>query len=179
MLTDQQKECLLTIARESLQAATRAEPYEPVCDDPALRQSGAAFVTLRKQGELRGCIGCIHATEPLYQVVAKMARSAALEDFRFLPVGEREVRDIHIEISVLTVPQRVQSIQEIKVGTHGLIVQQGSSRGLLLPQVASEWGWGTQEFLEHTCEKAGLPRDAWRKGAAIFAFSAEVFGEEE
>jgi AmmeMemoRadiSam system protein A len=179
MLTEQQRERLLSIARESLLAATRAEPYAPTCDDAVLCQLGAAFVTLHKQGELRGCIGCIHASEPLYQVIANMARAAALEDFRFLPVQEKEVRDIHIEISVLTAPQRVQDVQDIEVGTHGLIVQQGTSRGLLLPQVATEWGWGKEEFLEHTCEKAGLPRDAWRKGAAIYAFTAEVFGEGE
>jgi len=178
MLTEQQRDRLLAIAREALLAATRGEPYAPACDDAALAQPGAAFVTLRKQEELRGCIGCIHAAEPLCLVVAKMARAAALEDFRFLPVQEKEVRGIRIEISVLSAPQRVQDVQEIEVGTHGLIVQQGANRGLLLPQVATEWGWGREEFLEYTCEKAGLPRDAWRKGAAVYVFSAEVFGEE-
>ena len=179
MLNQRQRECLLRIARESLVAAAQGGAHTPTCDDPELCGPGAAFVTLKKRGELRGCIGSIRAEEPLYLNVAGMARAAALEDFRFLPVQASEVAEISIEISCLTPPRRVSDVEEIEVGVHGLIVQQGQQRGLLLPQVAPEWGWDREEFLEHTCLKAGLPREAWRQGTMIFAFTAEVFGEEE
>lgn len=179
MLIPEQRAALLRVARESIQAATRELPYAPKSDDPALRQSGAAFVTLTKHGELRGCIGMVEAREPLIECVAKMARAAALEDYRFPPVRQSEVAELSIDISVLTPAQRVTEIDEIEIGKHGLIIQDGHCRGLLLPQVATEWGWNCEQFLDQCCLKAGVPKGRWREGAEIYRFAAEVFGEED
>lgn len=178
MLTAEQQQTLLRVAREAVAAAAEGRSYTPRSDDPELRKPGAAFVTLRRDRELRGCIGAIEARDPLIEVVAEMARAAALEDPRFQPVEASEVADLTIEISVLTPPVRVTDIAEIEVGTHGLIVRQGERRGLLLPQVPVEWGWDREEFLDHTCLKAGLPKGCWRGEAEVYAFSAQVFGEE-
>jgi len=179
MLNQEQRRALLHIAREAVEAAAKSMPYAPTSGDPVLQRPGAAFVTLRKRGDLRGCIGSLEAREPLLQNVANMARAAAREDFRFGPVHLTEVRDLTIDISILSPPRRVEDVAEIEVGVHGLIVEQGGQRGLLLPQVPVEWGWDRDEFLDQTCAKAGLPPDAWRRDADIYAFTAEVFGEEE
>jgi AmmeMemoRadiSam system protein A len=133
-------------------------------------------VTLHKQGRLRGCIGQIHARQPLVRTVAEMAVAAAFEDPRFPPLRREELRDIDIEISVLTPLRRITDVGEIQVGTHGIYLRRGAYSGLLLPQVATEWGWDRNTFLEHTCEKAHLPKDAWKdKKAEIYIFSADVF----
>ncbi len=179
MLNAQQRATLLQVARESIEAAMQRRVDPPHSDDPALLERRAVFVTIRKLGELRGCIGTVEPAQPLLQAVADMAREAALNDFRFDPVTPQEVADLDLEISVLTLPCRVTDVEEIEVGTHGLIVEQGPCRGLLLPQVPVEWGWDREQFLAHTCVKAGLPRDAWQRGAKLFCFSAEVFGEAE
>ena len=179
MLTQEQREVLLRTAREALVAAVQGRAYAPTCDDPRLEQPAAAFVTLRKHGDLRGCIGVTEPRKPLIQTVAEMARAAGLEDFRFQPVEGREVPELTIEISILTPAERVKEVAEIEVGRHGLIIEQGRQRGLLLPQVPVEWGWDRETFLAQTCVKAGLRKDSWRTGAEIYAFTAEVFGEEE
>ncbi len=179
MLNQQRRKALLRIAREAVEAAAKDMPYAPTSDDLVLHEPGAAFVTLRKHGDLRGCIGTIEAREPLLQNVANMARAAAREDFRFGPVHLTEVPELSIDISVLSLPRRVEDVGEIEVGVHGLIVERGNQRGLLLPQVPAEWGWDRDEFLSQTCVKAGLPPDAWRRGADVYAFTAEVFGERE
>ncbi len=143
---------------------------------PKLREPGAAFVTLYKNGELRGCIGHIIARRPLIETVAEMAEAAALHDPRFTPVRSDELRDIKIEISVLTPLRKISSPEEVVVGKHGLVISRGGSSGLLLPQVATEQGWDRNTFLEYTCLKAGLPRDAWKDSQTdIYIFSAEVF----
>jgi len=136
-------------------------------------------VTLKKNGELRGCIGCTEAREPMLVNVARMARASALEDPRFPPVRQEEVSDLMIDISLLSPAERVADISEIEVGKHGLVMEQGPRRGLLLPQVPVEWGWDRDQFLDHTCLKAGLPKGCWREGATIYAFTAEVFGEKD
>lgn len=179
MLDEQQRNVLLKVAREAVEAAAENLPYAPQTDDPVLQEIGAAFVTLRSHGNLRGCIGTIEPREPLIENVAEMARAAAREDPRFQSVEAAEVPDLKIEISILTPPKRVTDVQEIEVGTHGLIVEQGPQRGLLLPQVPVEWHWDREQFLDHTCLKAGLPKGCWRTGADIYSFAAEVFGEEE
>jgi len=179
MLNAQQHKTLLRIAREAVEAAAKNMPYTPTSDDPTLQQRGAAFVTLRQVGQLRGCIGSVEAREPLFQNIANMARAAAREDPRFAPVQLAELPGLKIEISILTPARRVNDVNEIEVGVHGLIIQQGTQRGLLLPQVPVEWGWDRDEFLDQTCVKAGLPPGSWRRGADIYAFTAEVFGEEE
>jgi AmmeMemoRadiSam system protein A len=180
MLSEEQRETLLRVAREAVEAAASRLPYEPEADDPELQEPGAAFVTLKKSGQLRGCIGAVEACEPMIESVARMARAAAIEDPRFPPVRPEEVATLTVDISLLSPSKRVTDAMQIEVGRHGLIIEQGANRGLLLPQVATEWGWDREEFLDHTCVKAGLPKGSWRGGACkLYAFEAEVFGETE
>ncbi len=181
-LSEKEKETLLQISRESVASAVRGgnpDDYSPPVDK-ALQEDAAVFVTLKKNGELRGCVGSILATEPLAIAVAKAAANAALNDHRFDPVGENEVADLDYEISVLSPFRRITDVTLLKVGRHGLLIEKGNYRGLLLPQVADEHGWDAVTFLEHTCLKAGLPATAWRGPEAdIYIFSANVFGEVE
>jgi AmmeMemoRadiSam system protein A len=135
-----------------------------------------AFVTLHLRGELRGCIGYVEAEEALIEVVARAAVKAATQDPRFSPVGIEELEELEIEISAMTPVTPVTDPEKIRVGVHGLIVELGRKRGLLLPQVPEEYGWTREEFLGHTAEKAGLPMEAWRDPLAkLFWFEAEVF----
>ena len=181
VLTASEKKTLLRIARETLKSylQTGKVPHYSF-SEPGLLQKVAAFVTLRRRdGELRGCIGRIEVTEPLYRTVQECAISAATRDYRFQPMrNATELDDLIIEISVLSPFHRVQDTNEIQVGKHGLMIRQGYNSGLLLPQVASERGWSREEFLRAVCMKAGLPSDAWRR-AELYAFTAEVFSEEE
>jgi AmmeMemoRadiSam system protein A len=141
-------------------------------------QEVAAFVTLRRrEGELRGCIGRVEVSEPLYRTVQDCAISAATQDFRFPPVTAPELNDLMIEISALSPFRLISKHDEIQVGRHGLLIRKGFHVGLLLPQVASERNWSRNEFLQAICHKAGLPTDAWRD-ADLYVFSAEVFEEE-
>lgn len=181
MLTDQQRERLLQVARQSLRAAVGSGPPPDLqTDDPDLRRVQGAFVTLRKHGDLRGCIGHIEGQLPLIETVAEMAEAAALHDPRFPPVTAREEPELDIEISVMSPLRPVGNVGDIEVGRHGLVVSCGPRRGLLLPQVATEWGWDRDTFLAHTCLKAGLPMDAWRRpDVTIECFEAEVFGERD
>ncbi len=145
--------------------------------DALFTQPLGAFVTLSQRGNLRGCIGYPEAVYPLYETIMRSGMSAALHDPRFSPVTPGELADLHIEISVLS-PLRQATPEEVEVGTHGLVIERGHYRGLLLPQVPVEWGWNREEFLEDTCRKAGLPADAWREGATLYTFTAEVFSEQ-
>lgn len=145
---------------------------------PALRTYAGAFVTLRKAGALRGCIGQIEPSDPLGAVVVHCAAAAALEDPRFPPVTDQELPLLSVEVSVLTPLRAVADVDEIEVGRHGLVVARGGRRGLLLPQVAVEWKWSRDEFLAQTCRKAGLPADAWQHGASIFVFETQVYDED-
>jgi AmmeMemoRadiSam system protein A len=177
LLTEAERGILLRVAREAIEAAASAYPLPSL--DPASDSLSAhrdAFVTLHKSGKLRGCIGHIEGWGSLVQVVQECAVSAALRDPRFHAVAPEEVPLIRIELSVLSELFELTPDQ-IEVGTHGLLVTLGGRRGLLLPQVANEWDWDPQQFLEETCVKAGLPRDAWQWGAKIQAFTAQVFGE--
>ena len=144
---------------------------------PAALRAGA-FVTLRLGGRLRGCIGYLEPDLLLFEVVEQCAVSAALSDPRFPPLTAGEWSAVEVEISVLGPIERVADISEVEVGRHGLIAELGRRRGLLLPQVATEWQWGAAEFASQTCVKAGLPMDAWRNGASLYRFEAEVFGEK-
>jgi uncharacterized protein len=178
MLSQQEREDLLRRAREAI-AASLSIP----CPDGALAPSGSmrqagAFVTLHDRGRLRGCIGYLEADLRLADVVQHCAVSAAISDPRFPPLSRGEFAGIEIEISVLGSLQPVTDVGEIEVGRHGLLVQLGGRRGLLLPQVATEWGWDRDTFLAHTCLKAGLPPDAWKAGAQLWTFEAEVFRED-
>ena len=145
---------------------------------PALLQPGRAFVTLRRGKELRGCIGTVEGDRPLWDAVSWAARMAALQDPRFEPVRPEELEEMTVEVSVLTEPRPVDRPEEVEPGRHGVIVSRGYHRGLLLPQLAPELGWDRDELLAQTCLKAGLPADAWRKGARIEVFEAQVFEAE-
>ncbi|HUO59966.1 MAG TPA: AmmeMemoRadiSam system protein A [Candidatus Acidoferrales bacterium] len=174
----QERQQLLQLARQSIAAHLRREPL-PEPDLPEhLRQPRGAFCTLHLQGKLRGCIGYVEPLFPLWQTVMRTAIAAATEDPRFAPLTMAELPHIQIELSVMS-PLRPISHQEIEVGVHGLMISQGGRRGLLLPQVATEWGFDRETFLTETCHKAGLRRDAWQHGATIEAFTAEVFGEAQ
>jgi AmmeMemoRadiSam system protein B/AmmeMemoRadiSam system protein A len=176
-LTAAEKALLHDIARESIAARLRgASPRRYQGLSPALRERRGAFVTLKKGGRLRGCIGHIAGRQPLADTVCEMAQAAAFEDPRFPPVTPSEAGDLQIEISAMTPLKEIDAIEEIQVGTHGLYIVNGSRSGLLLPQVASENGWDCHTFLEQTCRKAGLPKAAWKAaGTRIFTFSADVF----
>jgi len=176
-LTGAERGELLEIARRAVTGWLR-EKKVPV-ERPAsetLRASGAAFVTLRHRGRLRGCIGYTEARTPLFRAVQECAVAAASEDPRFPPVTAREAGEVRFEISVLS-PLVPVSAEDVFVGVHGLMIRKGTHRGLLLPQVATENGWDRTTFLAQLCAKAGLPPDAWKQGAELYSFTAEVFGE--
>ena len=178
--TQEQQRLLLGIARNTIKAALEgAEPDNAAVPDEALKQKRGVFVTLDKFGQLRGCIGYVKPYYELREAVEKAAYSAAFEDPRFMAVSKDEFKNIEIEISILSPLKKISSVDEISVGKHGLVISKGFSSGLLLPQVATEYGWNREEFLEQTCRKAGLPGDAWKKGAEIQIFSAFVFNEKE
>lgn len=181
LLSKEEQRWLLGLGRQAIAAALagRPLPLDAVAaqlPSDQLRQPGAAFVTLQQHGRLRGCIGYVRAGKPLYQTIAECAVSAAFHDPRFDPVTPEEVSTLKIEISLLSPFFPVQP-DEVKPGEHGLMVTQGFQRGLLLPQVAREQRWSQEQFLEETCTKAGLERDAWKKGAQLEAFTAFVFSE--
>ena len=176
-ITPEEGAQLVALARAALEAAARGEAMPDPPSIPVCCQHAGAFITLRKQGELRGCIGQPEPGAALGELVVHCARAAALEDPRFSPVASGELAVIDLEVSVLTPPVAVTDPSTIEVGRHGLIVARGGRRGLLLPQVAVEWGWNREEFLAHACRKAGLPLDAWRHGAELFTFEAQIFEE--
>lgn len=183
MLNRDQRRTLLELARKSINEVLdghRPAINESALDDELKRPSGA-FVTLRtRAGELRGCIGSIHPVAPLHQSVQSSAINAAFRDPRFDAVRADEMGDLVVEISVMGPIEPVKDIEEIVVGRDGLIVSNARGAGLLLPQVATEYGWGRETFLRQTCVKAGLQPDTWRsKDCRIEKFSAEVFGEDE
>jgi AmmeMemoRadiSam system protein A len=144
-----------------------------------LHRKWGAFVTLHKAGQLRGCIGYVAPIYPLYEAVIECTVAAATQDPRFPPVTLEELPQIDVEISALSPMEEVENISTIEVGVHGLVISQHGRRGLLLPQVAVEYGWDCERFVRETCRKAGLSPDAWQQGAKIEKFSAMVFGELE
>jgi AmmeMemoRadiSam system protein B/AmmeMemoRadiSam system protein A len=172
-----EKTQLKDIARRSIEAAVKGtkQPQFKNMTGKLLDPYGV-FVTLNKRGNLRGCIGRIIGDQPLYLSCQQMAIAAALEDPRFNPVRKDELDDLTIEISILTPPERITDFSKITIGPDGLIISKGYNRGLLLPQVAVEYGWTVEEFLEQTCHKAGLPSNAYESpDAEVYKFSAEVF----
>jgi AmmeMemoRadiSam system protein A len=177
MFDSSERQMLLRIARDAIAARLAGTTYTVPEVPSSLLRAGGAFVSLHRAGDLRGCIGRIDAPDPLAGVVAECAVSAAIRDPRFPPVSRDELRLLEIEVSILTPLERVNDVSEVEVGRHGLVVRQGFHSGLLLPQVATEWQWDRDTFLGQTCRKAGLPSDAWRAGAEIYRFEAEVFGE--
>lgn len=180
-LTTDEKKYLLRVARDSIEGALKSKPA-PLPDSAAksLNELCGAFVTLHLHGELRGCIGYIEPRFPLRETVQEVAQKAALEDPRFPPLTMKELVSVEIEISVLSPLKKVPNVEEIVVGTHGLVIDAGYTRGLLLPQVATEWGWDRDQFVSQTCRKAGLQKDAWKqKGVTIYSFTSTVFSETE
>jgi AmmeMemoRadiSam system protein A len=177
MLSDADRLCLLQLARRALEARVRRQPAPGPVSGGAFDLRCGAFVTLHIEGELRGCLGRIERDAPLSETILDLAAIVSDSDPRFAPVRLEELAAIEIEISVLTPEREVTSVTEIEVGRHGLIIERGARRGLLLPQVPVEYGWDRDTFLEHTCLKAGLSRNDWRHGARICVFEAVVFGE--
>jgi AmmeMemoRadiSam system protein A len=173
------QEVLFRVARECIRAHLKGEtPQLPATLSPDLRQPRGVFVTLTRQGRLRGCIGYLEAVKPLNAAVQEMAVAAAFSDPRFPPLREEELADLQVEISILTPMRRIDKVEDIQVGRHGLYLERGPNRGLLLPQVATEYGWDRLTFLKQTCVKAGLPENAWQDPATrIFIFSADILHE--
>jgi AmmeMemoRadiSam system protein A len=174
---------LLDLARRSVTAKVTGAvpprmPAVGLPDAPDLPDASGVFVTVKKRGELRGCLGTLQC-RGLAREVERCAADAASEDPRFTPVTPHELPDLSLEISILGPLEQIDPAQpgSIAIGTHGLVAEQGHRRGLLLPQVATEWGWSVDQFLRQTCIKAGLPPDAWQHGARIFRFDAEVIGD--
>jgi AmmeMemoRadiSam system protein B/AmmeMemoRadiSam system protein A len=179
-LTADDKKELLGLVRRSVELYIRqGKLLDYTTENPNLKAPRGAFVTLTEDGTLRGCIGFTEARFPLYETVTQAALYAATEDPRFRPVNVPELKRLEYEISVLTPLSKVENPALIEVGRHGLVVEKDGKRGLLLPQVATENGWGREEFLRQTCLKAGLPAEAWRQGTELFSFEAIVFREEK
>lgn len=177
MITEVDQTLLLSVARQALEARVgRRRAPEVACTGPFALRCGT-FVSIHNGGQLRGCLGWLTTESPLGRTLVHLAGAVADSDPRFAPVTSEELPLLHIEISLLTPEQSVCAIEEIEVGRHGLIVEHGRARGLLLPQVATEHAWDRQTFLEQTCIKAGLARDAWKNGARFHVFEAHVFSE--
>lgn len=181
MTSEADRTLLLRLAREAIAAhVSGGRPPEPAADMPAgvLARPAGAFVTIHKHGDLRGCIGHIEANEPLGTVIPRCAVAACSGDPRFPAVSEAELPHLDVEVSLLGPLEPITGPDDFETGRHGLVVEMGWQRGLLLPQVAAEWNWNRETFLAQTCHKAGLPRDAWKQGAKVWKFKAEVFGEK-
>ncbi|MEW6218054.1 MAG: AmmeMemoRadiSam system protein A [Thermodesulfobacteriota bacterium] len=175
------KAALLRYARQVIRHALLggAPPAAPAATS-ALAEPCGAFVTLTVEGALRGCIGNLVGDRPLVETIREMALAAAFHDPRFPALSAQELRLVRLEISVLSPMELVDDPRQVQVGHHGLVISRGPARGVLLPQVASHYGWDRVTFLGQTCRKAGLPPDAWmKKGTLIQAFTAEIFSEAE
>ena len=178
-MTKVDQDLLLTTARESI--LSRIENRAPRYPQPSpdLLEPRGAFVTLHTNGRLRGCIGTLEASDPLFEAIKDLGISSGFRDPRFPALTANELGDLNIEISVLTPLEKITSIEEIEVGSHGLYAKHGSRSGVLLPQVPVEQGWNREEFLGHTCRKAGLSPDEWKNGEVDFhTFTAEIFRED-
>jgi uncharacterized protein len=176
--SEAERRALLELARNAIvEAVSRGELLENIPRDGIFAERRGAFVTVHVHGELRGCIGVVEGDEPLGQAIARCAVSAARTDTRFAPVRPEELTDLQIEISLLSLLAPI-TVEEIELGRHGLVISQGQHRGLLLPQVAPEHGFTKEQFLEETCRKAALPRDAWRSpDTRIYGFTCDVFAD--
>ena len=178
-LNDHEKQVLLSIARQAILHGVRTgEDLVEPREEKALNQRNGCFVTIKQQSQLRGCIGNFQSELPLFKEVAMMAHASATKDPRFYPMKETDLEDFELEISVLSPLHKIENIEEIEVGKHGIYIEKSLYRGVLLPQVATEHGWDRDTFLKQTCIKAGLPTNAWEaEDADIYIFSAQIFGE--
>jgi len=169
---------LLKLARETIENEFDSEKKIEKLAGKQFLQARGVFVTITENKELRGCIGIPYPTKSLRDAVVDAAKSAAFSDPRFSPLKKEEIEKIKIEISILTMPEEVKEIKDIKVGEDGLICSYMGYSGLLLPQVAEEYKWSKLQFLEALCRKAGLPKDAWQKnGFKLLKFKAKIFSE--
>ena len=181
-LSEETRRALLGLARGTLEAHFRGQPPPRLASDrsDAFGQPRGLFVTLRRGEDLRGCIGTVAARGDITRIVSEYALRAAFEDPRFPPLASEELPGVSIEISVLGAPREISGPEDVEIGRDGLIVEAGGRRGLLLPQVATEWGFDAPAFVAEVCRKAGLPGDAWKsEGTRLWAFGAEVFAEDE
>jgi AmmeMemoRadiSam system protein A len=176
--SQQERTLLLTLAHDSIVSALENREIFCTAPSPHLGQPRGAFTTIYFQGGLRGCVGYVFPVAPLYRTVAETARAAAFADTRFSPVTAEEALELEVSLSILSPLKPIQP-EEVMPGMHGLLISQAGHRGLLLPQVPIEHGWDRITFLAQTCRKAGLPLDAWQQGAAIEAFTAEIFGDQD
>lgn len=176
--SEEERALLLRLAHDSILAALENREISLEPPTAHLAEPRGAFTSLYLHGGLRGCVGYVLPTSSVYRAVADTARAAAFEDSRFYAVTLEEARELKVELSILS-PPRVIEAEAVEVARHGLLISMHGYRGLLLPQVPVEHAWDRVTFLEQTCRKAGLPRDAWQKGATIEAFTAEVFGEKQ
>ncbi|UCH93708.1 MAG: AmmeMemoRadiSam system protein A [Candidatus Aminicenantes bacterium] len=178
--TVEEKKELLQLARKTIENYLSGSKKEyPETDNPKFLEKRGVFVTLHKKGDLRGCIGYALPIKPLIEAVVDNAISSATEDHRFRPVSVDELADIDIELSILTVPQKVKSYEDVVVGRDGIIISKSFMKGLLLPQVPVEQGWDLEQYISWGCRKAGLPADEWKKGVDIETFQGIFFGEKE
>lgn len=179
LLTKKEQKQLLKIARDTIVDYVTSGNIPTIeTTSKGLNLQTGCFVTIKQKGQLRGCIGNFVSDQPLLKLVQEMAISAATSDPRFYPMKSHDLDNFEIDISVLSPLERISSVEKIEVGRHGIYIIKGSYRGVLLPQVATEYGWDRNEFLRHTCIKAGLPENAWEGECEIYIFSAMVFGEE-
>jgi AmmeMemoRadiSam system protein A len=174
----EERVALLKLAHESILSALEHREISLTAPSPHLSEPRGAFTTIYSQGLLRGCVGYVFPVASLYRAVAETARAAAFEDTRFSPVALEEAPALEVSLSILS-PLKAIKPEEVEIGLHGLVVSHGGRRGLLLPQVPVEHQWDRVTFIEQTCRKAGLPLDAWQKGAKLEAFTAEVFGDRD
>jgi AmmeMemoRadiSam system protein B/AmmeMemoRadiSam system protein A len=181
-LSDKDKATLMNIARTTIEQRVKGQkPPTFEVDSPVLKEKRGAFVTIHERGQLRGCIGYITAVKPLYVTVEEMAEAAALNDHRFSPVTSEELPSLDLEISVLTPLRKIDDVNDIEIGKHGILLKKGYYQGVFLPQVATEQGWDRTTFLNELCFKAGIPDpNCWKsKDAELYVFSAEVFEEKK
>lgn len=173
------KKWLLAAARKSIDMYLDNEEYKPDMPEyPELGEKSGIFVTLNKDDNLRGCIGFIMGVHPLFEAAAIMAREAAFHDPRFPSLTRKEFNKIEIEISVLTPLEKIEDYNDIEIGIHGLLMRNGFRSGLLLPQVATDWGYDKTQFLEQTCRKAGMQKECYKESETeIYRFRAEIFSE--
>jgi AmmeMemoRadiSam system protein A len=177
MIESAERQRLLQLARGAIVAYLSGLPAPAVAPSPITERRAGVFVSLHKGDALRGCIGHIEPDHPLSRAIPSAAIAAASTDPRFAPVTADELIGLQIELSILGPLEQIAGVGDIEVGRHGLVVESGWKRGLLLPQVAVEWGWVAEVFLSQACHKAGLPADAWKSAATLWRFEAEVFSE--
>ena len=179
-LNNEEKKEILMVSRKTLNSYI-SDGVIPKFnfDNEKYKLKCGGFVTLNKDGNLRGCIGYIEPFKPLLETIIEMTINASTKDPRFSPVSSEELEKIKIDISILSPLEKIEDIDKIIVGKHGILIRKGRYSGVLLPQVATEWGWERKTFIEQTCNKAGLPIDSYKEGADIYIFSAQIFGEDK